>query len=113
NNIIRLAEEFINKHGKENISLVILGRKGFSHFKKSGLEVSGAYIGLNGRYSDKLFEEISAYLSDSYLSGKFSSIYAAYTFARTSLAYKPVIENILGIKKSVSPKKDYILEPDL
>ncbi len=113
NNIIHLAEEFIDKHGKENVNLVILGRRGFSYFKKRRLEISNAYIGLNGRYSDKLFEGISADLLDSYLSGKFNSIYIAYTLVHASLVYKPVTENILEIKKSSLPKKNYILEPNV
>lgn len=112
NNIIRLTEQFINQHGKERVSLVCIGRKGFNYFKKHNIEIINTYIGMNGRYSEKIIQEIEDNLIDLFISGKVSQIYIAYTHAKTALVHKPTIEKYLNIEYTPTKKIDYFLEPD-
>ncbi|MCX5701109.1 MAG: ATP synthase F1 subunit gamma [Candidatus Omnitrophica bacterium] len=112
NNIIRFAEQFINQHGKERVSLVCVGRKGFNYFKKYNLEILNTYIGMNGRYSEKIIQEVENNLINTFVSGKVAQIYIAYTHAKTALVHKPTIEKYLNIEYTPTKKIDYILEPD-
>ena len=113
NNIIRLAEEFIRKQDKEKIILVCIGRKGFNHFRRQGFKVSNAYLGANGRYSEKLCLEINDKLKDIFISEEASQVYIAYTHFKTALSYEPRIEKFLGLDRLVKAQKDYIAEPDI
>lgn len=110
-NIIRLAEQFINLHGKEKVSLFCIGRKGFNYFKKYNIEILNAYIGMNGRYSEKVIQEIENNLIDVFISGKVAQVHIAYTHSQTALIQKPIIEKFLNIEYAPTRKIDYILEP--
>jgi F-type H+-transporting ATPase subunit gamma len=113
NNIIRCAEEFIEEHGRDKVSLVCIGRKGYNYFKKYNLEILNSYIGMNGRYSDKTSSEISGYLIDIFTSAKAAAVYIAYTHSYTALIHKPMINKFLNLERSNLPKVDYILEPGI
>jgi len=112
NNIVRRAEEFINSVGREKIELVAVGRRGFNHFKSRGVRITNTYLGLNGRYSAKVAEDITNNLLDSFLSGASDEVHIAYTHFETALICKPVIKKFLNIKIQEKPQAKYLLEPD-
>jgi F-type H+-transporting ATPase subunit gamma len=111
-NIIRLAEEFIRIQGKDKIKLIAIGRKGLNYFKKRNLQILNSYIGLNGRYSDKISDEITNALTNIFLSGEVCEVYVAYTHYETALRYKPMIKKLLNIEAPGSQEIEYILEPN-
>jgi F-type H+-transporting ATPase subunit gamma len=113
NNIIRAAEQFINSHGKENVDLVCVGRKGFNYFKRNNFNIINTYIGMNGRFSDKVSIAITNNLVDLFVSGKSAYVYAAYTHFKTALVNEPMVEKILNIEGASETKTEYILEPDM
>ncbi|MDD2679762.1 MAG: ATP synthase F1 subunit gamma [Candidatus Omnitrophica bacterium] len=113
NNIIRLAEEFIRRQGKEKILLVCIGKKGFNYFKKQGIEISNAYLGVNGRYSEKLCLEIYDKLKSMFISGGASQVHLAYTHFMTALIHKPGVEKFLNLERLAKAQKDYITEPGI
>ena len=111
NNLIRVAEEFIQKYGEDKIKLVILGRKGFNYFKTRSMPILKAYVGLNGRYQERISDEIANYLIDLYAFGKTDAVYLAYTHFKRFMVYEPVIKKFLNLEKSGGNDTDYILEP--
>lgn len=111
NNIIRAAEEFIRAREPAKISLLCVGRKGFNYFKRQGVAISDAYLGTNGRYSEKLCAQLNAQLQELFVSGKFSQVSIAYTHFKTALAHQTRVEKFLNIQRQAREKKDYILEP--
>ncbi len=114
NNVIRLADEFIKKQGEDKIKLVLIGKKGFNRFKNYGIEILKTYIGLHGKYREKVSDEISDNLSGIFLSQKVDEVYVAYTHHETSLRLKPVLRKFLNIDRVYKDKRDieYILEPN-
>jgi len=111
NNVIRLADEFIKKTGKDKTKLILIGKKGFNFFKRYNIEILNTYIGLNGRYSPGVCDEISDYLVNIYLAGKVDKIHVAYTHYRTALVQRPAISRFLDIHKTAVKEVEYILEP--
>ncbi len=112
NDIIRAAEAFIHERGRETVELVIVGRKGFNYFKNApGVSIVKSYIGLNGRYSQKVSDEITGDLIDLFLSGEVGEVYSAYAHFETALVHKPVVKKFLGLQGEGGVKSEYIFEP--
>lgn len=113
-NIIRLADEFIQKQGKEKIKLVLVGKKGFAYFKNRGIEILKTYTDLHGKYQKTISDEICDYLSAIFLSGQVHEVYTAYTHYQTALILKPVLKKFLNIDRNYNEKTaiEFILEPD-
>jgi len=113
-NIIRLAEEFIEKCGRDKIKLIAVGRKGLNYFKKKGLELQNTYLGLNGRYSQDLSDKIANNLISAFLTKEVDEVYIAYTHFQTALIHKPVLIKFLNldVRNDSDEKMEYILEPN-
>jgi F-type H+-transporting ATPase subunit gamma len=112
NNIIRLADEFIAGHKAGKVKLLIIGKKGFNYFKKhSGVEILNSYIGLNGKYSEKVAKEIINVLTNNYISQAADEVYVAYTHFQTALLHKPVVEKLLDLIVQPGEPRDYIYDP--
>ncbi|MFA5063284.1 MAG: ATP synthase F1 subunit gamma [Candidatus Omnitrophota bacterium] len=112
NEVIRKAESFINSYGREKTGLVCVGRKGFNYFKKNNFKVTNAYVGLNGRFSDKVCVEIMNDLTEPFISGKVSQVYICYTHFKTALVCEQKVEKFLNIECDSQNKTNYILEPN-
>lgn len=112
-NIIKLAEDFINKRGKHFVKVVAVGKKAVSYFIKRGFWVFRSYSGLQGRLSESVAQEISDTLLQLFLSKEVDEVYVIYTQFVSALKYKPTSEKILNIERSgETQRSEYILEPD-
>lgn len=110
--LIHAVEDFLAKYQQQEIKLVILGRKGFTHFKKKGFSIAHSYIGFNGRYSDELCRRLLNDLTQMFLSAEASQVYIAYMQPETSSRYKAVVEKLLKIDYAESSQKEYIFDPN-
>jgi F-type H+-transporting ATPase subunit gamma len=113
NNVIHAAEDFIRKTGKDRVKLLLVGKKGFSYFKRHDIEIINSYIGFNGRYNEKSADEIMRFIIGQYLEGKIGEVYACYTQFKTALQVKPLIKKILALENVSGIKSEYIFEPDI
>jgi F-type H+-transporting ATPase subunit gamma len=112
-NIIEVAEKFIIDSGAERVSLICVGKKGFNYFKRNDIKILNSYVGLNGRYLDKVSTEVTNELVDTFVSNRACQIYVAYTHFQSALIHKPRIEKFLNIERNITSRVEYILEPDL
>ena len=111
-NIIRIAEGFINKHGAENTRLITIGKKGFSYFKKRKIKITHAYLGLQGGYSKEIAEEIIKTVVNAFLSKETDEVHMAHTHFDATLKYRPKLQKLLNIERAAEEREvDYILEP--
>ncbi|MDD5432383.1 MAG: ATP synthase F1 subunit gamma [Candidatus Omnitrophica bacterium] len=110
NNIIRLAEDFINSYGKGRIDLVVVGRRGYNYFKKRGINIINSFIGINAKFSDKISNEITNYLINIFLSRQADEVYIAYTFYENTLTQRPVLRKYLELEHEAGRRIDYIFE---
>ena len=111
-NILRVAQDFINRAADCKVSLVIVGKKAQNHFKKKGLPVLHSYVGLNGTYDDIVCDEIAAILSKLFLSYKMDEVYVAYTHFKSAVAQYPAIEKFLNITQCAVNQTEYIIEQE-
>ncbi|TAM43881.1 ATP synthase F1 subunit gamma [bacterium] len=112
-NIIRAAEEFLEKHGGERVKLILAGQKGLSYFKGRSIEIINAYTGLNAKYAPEPCDKVIAQLSSLFLGGRVSSVHLAYTYFNNSIIQKATIERLLPLELKKAKPEEYIAEPDL
>ena len=114
NNVIRQTEDFISRYGWDKVKLVIVGKKGWSYFKNYRENIIHSYLGLSGRYSDKICSELLNSLTNLFLSKQADEIYFVYTRFKNALSNQAVVEKFLNINiKPGGQKKDYIIEPNI
>lgn len=109
--IIRLAENFINEHGRDRVQLVTVGRDGFNYFKNLNFNISNSYLELYGRYSSETANDITKELAGKFLRKESDEVYTAYTYFTSTLRHKPTVEKLLNIDYTGKSDIDYILEP--
>ncbi len=113
NNIIHLAERFISDHKKYRVSLVMIGKKGYNYFKKFYKDnILHTYLGLNGKFSQEVSDEITKRLINNFLSKEADEVYIAYTHFKNALVNKPMISRFLNIEQATGEEIDYLFEPD-
>jgi len=110
-NVMRAAEDFINKNGKANVKLITVGKKGFNYFSNRGLQVLHAYTGLNGRYDQKVCSDVCDILKNLFLSKTVDEVYVAYNRSETGIIYKADVEKFLNIETAHKKDVNYIYEP--
>jgi F-type H+-transporting ATPase subunit gamma len=111
-NIIRLAEDFIKKEGRERVKLICIGKKGFNYFKSRNVGVIKTHLGLNGRYREGLSDELAADIINIFLSGQADEVYLGYMHFKNAIIYQPVLRKMLNLEISAVAKKEYIIEPN-
>ena len=110
--VIRQAEEFIKKYGKDKVQLITVGREGFNYFSKSGVTISADFEQIYGRYSDEISHKLYDKLTGIYLNGEADEIHIAYTHFTSTLRLKATIEKFLDIEYENKEPVDFIVEPD-
>ncbi|MCX5693576.1 MAG: ATP synthase F1 subunit gamma [Candidatus Omnitrophica bacterium] len=112
-NVMRLAQEFLDKNSFKKIKLILVGQKGLNYFRTAPQEILNSYLGLNAKFKQDFCDKIIGQLSQLFLSGQVSAVHIAYTVFENSLVQKPVIEQLLSIQSKNTKLVEYIAEPDL
>jgi len=111
--LLRAAEDFISENKEKNISLIIIGKKGFIYFKRKGYVIIDNHLDLYGRYSEVFSKKIVRSLIEMFLTRKVDTVYAAYTKFVTSARHAPVIEKILNLEVKGGLRQEYLTEPQV
>ena len=112
-NVIRLAEEFLQNNQGRKVKLILVGQKGLSYFRVRKMGIHNSYIGLNAKFTQSFRDKITAELSQLFLSGQVGSVYLVYTYFENSLIQKATIQRLLSIEPRKIKPEEYIAEPDL
>lgn len=113
-NVFRKAEEFLNQESKDKIKLVLIGKKGFYHYRRRPYEIRLKYIDLGGKLELTRTKEITANLVNLFLSREVDEIFLLYTKFLTVTSYRVALEKFLNIERPVEEQKgymEYIFEP--
>ncbi|MDO8489680.1 MAG: ATP synthase F1 subunit gamma [Candidatus Omnitrophota bacterium] len=112
-NVIRVAEGFLEKNGAKRVKLILVGQRGLSYFKGRPVEILNSYAGLNAKFTQDFCDKITLELSQLFLSGQVGSVYLACTHFKNSLTQKALIQRLLSIESRGGKLVECIIEPDL
>lgn len=111
-NILRAAGEFAEKKGRHNVKFIAVGKEAYSYLTRHSYTIQNTYLGLQGKYSEKIADEISNYLMNSFLNKEVDETYVAYTHFSSNLRHTSRIEKFLNIVFEKGRENFYIAEPD-
>ena len=115
--LVRAAEAFLKDHTDRNVRLVLIGRRGYDHFKRRDVPIDEEHVNLFGRLSADLAHDIGRRAGDRFRAGETDSLYVLYARFRSALVQVPTIDKILPIvpaepqAETTVPTLDYLYEP--
>ncbi len=115
--LVRAAEAFLKDHTDRNVRLVLIGRRGYDHFKRRDVPIDEEHVNLFGRLSADLAHDIGRRAGDRFRAGETDSLYVLYARFRSALVQVPTIDKILPIApaepqaETTTPTLDYLYEP--
>ncbi len=113
--LIREAEAFMRQRAEQKVSLILVGRRAYDHFKRRDVTIAGEHINLYGRLSADLAHDIGRRVSEQFLSGETDSFYVLYAKFRSALVQVPTLDKILPIASTPQTEDqgalDYLYEP--
>ena len=113
--LVRAAEAFLKDHTDRNVRLVLIGRRGYDHFKRRDVPIDEEHVNLFGRLSADLAHDIGRRAGDRFRAGETDSLYVLYARFRSALVQVPTIDKILPIApaepQAETTTLDYLYEP--
>jgi F-type H+-transporting ATPase subunit gamma len=96
-NLVRAAEAFMREHAAQKVSLFLIGRRGFDHFKRRPVTVAEQHINLFGHLTPTLAHEVGARVSQRFLDGESDGAYVLYARFRSVLVQIPTVDRVLPV----------------
>ena len=113
--LIREAEAFMRQRAEQKVSLILVGRRAYDHFKRRDVTIAEEHINLYGRLSADLAHDIGRRVGEQFLSGETDSFYVLYAKFRSALVQVPTLDKILPIASTPHTEDraalDYLYEP--
>ena len=115
--LVRAAEAFLKDHTDRNVRLVLIGRRGYDHFKRRDVPIDEEHVNLFGRLSADLAHDVGRRAGDRFRAGETDSLYVLYARFRSALVQVPTVDRILPIApaepqaETTAPTLEYLYEP--
>jgi len=114
--LIRAAETFIREHPAQQITLSIIGRRGYDHFRRRSVTIGDQRTNLFGRLTSALAHEIGKREGERFLNGDTDGVYVLYARFRSALVQVPTIDRVLPIvakeRDTTQTPLEYLYEPE-
>jgi F-type H+-transporting ATPase subunit gamma len=114
-NLIRTAEAFMREHAGRKITLSVIGRRGFDHFKRRSVPIAEHRTDLFGRLTPTLAHEIGNRLNQRFVNEETDGVYVLYARFRSALVQIPTIDRVLPIvakeRSADQAPLEYVYEP--
>ena len=115
-NLIKAAEAFLRERAHQDVSITIVGRRGYDHFRKRPVKIVEQHINLFGGPSRALAEELGDKLSRRFSAGETDGVYVLFSRFRSALSQVPTVIKLLPVSaeavSSDAPALDYLYEPE-
>lgn len=108
--LIRAAEQFIEKNPGREIKLYIYGRKGVGHFRKKGIAIAHAFPAMHGRLSGNFHQKMMDVLLSDFLSQKVAEVHIAHTIFVNPMKHIPSVIKFLHVDRPQANNTNFILE---
>jgi F-type H+-transporting ATPase subunit gamma len=115
-NLIKAALHFLDERKNYNLSLHLIGKKGYDFFRKRRYHISHHYVNIFRSVQYEHAREIAERTIKAYLEGNLDAIYIIYNEFKSALQQRVVVQRLLPLERlpeaSSEEKLDYIYEPD-
>jgi len=109
-NLIRAANNYLDEHREQQVSLLAVGRKGRDHFSKRSLNILGEYVNLSGRLEFIHAQQIAAQIIELYSQEKVDAVDFVYNEFKNILRQRLIVERYLPIKPVVPAKEEALID---
>lgn len=112
-NLIRAAEARMRETGRPT-RLVLLGKKGYDHFRRRSADILAFRADLGGVADWGVAEALGQDLLERFLAGEIDGVDLVTTHYKSALSRQIVVEPILPLgagRAAGAPSRDYIFEP--
>ena len=113
-----MKEAVTQVSGKDNVSLITVGRKARDYFRRRGYAIDLEYNGFSERPAYQHAIMLAGDLSDKFLSGEYDEIHVVYTQFYSPLSHKPTTVQLLPVQSPAGQEEqaagamtEYIFEP--
>lgn len=115
-NVFTTAENALQEYNKDQVELILIGKKTVDHFSKGPWEIDRSISAWGGKITYAEIKGLAEYLMDEYLTRHYDDIVLVYTHYISAISRKVVVEKLL--KHDNSEKEDatiqnYIVEPGI
>jgi F-type H+-transporting ATPase subunit gamma len=115
-NLIKAAMQFLDERRNYNLSLHMVGKKGYDYFRKRRFNISHYYLNVFRHVEFSQAKEISENAMKRYLEGDLDAIYIVYNEFKSMLQQRVVVRRLLPLdrlpeQENDAPAQDYIYEP--
>ena len=115
-NLIKAALHFLDDRKNYNLSLHLIGRKGYDFFRKRKYAISYRYLNIFRKVEYSQAKEMAEKTIHAYLEGHLDAIYIVYNEFKSALQQRIVVRRLLPLERlpeaSTEQTLDYIYEPD-
>jgi F-type H+-transporting ATPase subunit gamma len=108
-----IKEALPNIVGKDNVSLITVGRKARDYFTRRGYTIAEEYTGFSEKPTYQHAVTIARAIAAGFVAGTYDEIHLVYTKFQSALTQKPTSVQLLPMEDagSVSEHQEYIFEP--
>ena len=99
--------------GKDNVSLITVGRKARDYFKRRGFSIAEEYTGFSEKPTYQHAVTIARMLAAEFSAGNYDEIHLVYTKFYSALTQKPTSVQLLPMEETTAATahQEYIFEP--
>ena len=113
-NLIRAAQDYLERHGDKEVSIIAVGRKGRDAFRKQPLKIVSEHLNLFGRLQFSHAQQIAKVIIDLYTQQEVDAVDFLYNEFKSIMTQRVMVERYLPVKP-VQPAAgealiDYIYE---
>jgi F-type H+-transporting ATPase subunit gamma len=113
-NLIRAAQDYLERHGDKEVSIIAVGRKGRDALRKQPLKIVSEHLNLFGRLQFSHAQQIAKVIIDLYTQQEVDAVDFLYNEFKSILTQRVMVERYLPVKP-VQPAAgealiDYIYE---
>ncbi len=113
-NLIRASQRYLEEHEREQVSLLLVGRKGRDYYRRRPATSVGDYVNLFGRLEFSSAQQIAARITELYTTEAVDAVDFVYNESKTLLTQKLTVERYLPIQPLKPAEEqslvDYIYE---
>jgi len=108
-----IKEVLPNVVGKDNVSLITVGRKARDYFKRRGFSIAEEYTGFSEKPTYQHAVTIARMLAAEFSAGNYDEIHLVYTKFYSALTQKPTSVQLLPMEEATAATEhqEYIFEP--